>query len=106
MNIQKYQQLQHYINTQQFKENLSQMEQKSIKQQSKYFITHQNILYWKNRRDLDQPTRVITEQEKETILFNMHSNPTAGHFHKEATMKRTRKRYYWPSMYPDIIQYV
>ncbi|KAG9286441.1 hypothetical protein G9A89_014607 [Geosiphon pyriformis] len=36
----------------------------------------------------------------------MHSNPTAGHFHKEATMERTRKRYYWPSMYPNIIQYV
>ncbi|KAG9301407.1 hypothetical protein G9A89_018079 [Geosiphon pyriformis] len=36
----------------------------------------------------------------------MHSDPTAGHFHKEATIKRTRKRYYWPSMYPDIIQYV
>ncbi|KAG9295980.1 hypothetical protein G9A89_011832 [Geosiphon pyriformis] len=63
MNIQKYQQLQHYINTQQ----------------------------------------VITEPEKETILFNMYLNPTAGHFHKEATIKRTRKRYYWPSIYPDII---
>ncbi|KAG9297762.1 hypothetical protein G9A89_011277 [Geosiphon pyriformis] len=90
MNIQKYQQLQHYINTQLFKKKLSQKEQNNIKQQSKYFINHQNIL-------------VITEPEKETILFNMHSDPTAGHFHKKATMKKTRKRYYWPSMYPDII---
>ncbi|KAG9307523.1 hypothetical protein G9A89_003846 [Geosiphon pyriformis] len=106
MNIQKYQQLQHYINTQQFKKNLSQMEQKNIKQQSKYFITYQNILYRKNRRNLDQPTRVITEPEKETILFNMYSNPTAEHFYKEATMERTRKKYYWPSIYLDIIQYV
>ncbi|KAG9295915.1 hypothetical protein G9A89_006654 [Geosiphon pyriformis] len=36
----------------------------------------------------------------------MHSNPTARHFHKEAIIERTRKKYYWPSMYPDIIQYV
>ncbi|KAG9306730.1 hypothetical protein G9A89_004439 [Geosiphon pyriformis] len=99
----KYQQLQYYIDTQQFKEKLSQPEQKRIKQQFKYFIIHQNILYQKNRKDSDQPTRVITEPEKETILFNMYLNPTAGHFHKEATMERTRKKYYWPLMYPDII---
>ncbi|KAG9288111.1 hypothetical protein G9A89_017706 [Geosiphon pyriformis] len=49
---------------------------------------------------------VITEPKKETILFNMHSDPIAEHFHKEATMEKTRKKYYWPSMYPNIIQYV
>ncbi|KAG9294191.1 hypothetical protein G9A89_021550 [Geosiphon pyriformis] len=59
--------------------------------------------YLSQKRNPDQPIRVITESEKETILFNMHSDLTAEHFHKEATMKRTRKRYYWPSMYPDII---
>ncbi|KAG9306179.1 hypothetical protein G9A89_016083 [Geosiphon pyriformis] len=36
----------------------------------------------------------------------MHSNSTTEHFHKEATIEKTRKKYYWPSMYPDIIQYV
>ncbi|KAG9290313.1 hypothetical protein G9A89_007044 [Geosiphon pyriformis] len=34
----------------------------------------------------------------------MHSDPTAGHFYKEATIEKTKKRYYWPSMYLDIIQ--
>ncbi|KAG9289695.1 hypothetical protein G9A89_014430 [Geosiphon pyriformis] len=59
--------------------------------------------YLSQKKNSNQPTRVITEPEKETILFNMHSDPTAGHFYKEATMEKTRKRYYWPSMYPDII---
>ncbi|KAG9301276.1 hypothetical protein G9A89_012659 [Geosiphon pyriformis] len=36
----------------------------------------------------------------------MHSDLTAEHFHKEAIMERIRKRYYWPSIYPDIIQYI
>ncbi|KAG9287833.1 hypothetical protein G9A89_017428 [Geosiphon pyriformis] len=65
-----------------------------------------NILYQKNKRNSDQLTRVITEPEKETIPFNMHSDPTAEYFYKKTTMERTRKRYYWPSMYPNIIQYV
>ncbi|KAG9288842.1 hypothetical protein G9A89_002843 [Geosiphon pyriformis] len=55
-----------------------------------------------NKKNPDQPIRVITEPEKETILFNMHSDPTAEHFHKEATMKKTRKKYYWPSMYLEL----
>ncbi|KAG9288269.1 hypothetical protein G9A89_021300 [Geosiphon pyriformis] len=38
------------------------------------------------------------EPEKETILFNMHSNPIAEHFHKEATIEKIKKRYYWPSI--------
>ncbi|KAG9286409.1 hypothetical protein G9A89_014575 [Geosiphon pyriformis] len=60
-------------------------------------------IYWTNKRNSDQPTRVITELEKETILFNMYSDPTVGYFYKKATIEKTRKRYYWPSMYPDII---
>ncbi|KAG9287192.1 hypothetical protein G9A89_001600 [Geosiphon pyriformis] len=46
----------------------------------------------------NQPTRVITEPKKKTILFNMYSNLTAGHFYKEAIMKKTRNKYYWPSI--------
>ncbi|KAG9301106.1 hypothetical protein G9A89_012489 [Geosiphon pyriformis] len=47
------------------------------------------IHYKKGKNNGNANGLVITKPEKETILFNMHSNPTAEHFHKEATMERT-----------------
>ncbi|KAG9294002.1 hypothetical protein G9A89_019340, partial [Geosiphon pyriformis] len=52
-----------------------------------YLVIYWAVIKWKKYL-------IITKPEKETILFNMHSDPTAKHFHKEATMERIRKRYY------------
>ncbi|KAG9300747.1 hypothetical protein G9A89_023545 [Geosiphon pyriformis] len=41
------------------------------------------IHYKKGKNNGNADSLVITEPEKETILFNMHSNPTAEHFYKE-----------------------
>ncbi|KAG9290614.1 hypothetical protein G9A89_011577 [Geosiphon pyriformis] len=65
----------------------------------KHLAIYWAVMKWK--KYLSQ--KVITKPEKETILFNMYSDSTAEHFHKKATIERTKKRYYWPSMYPDII---
>jgi len=44
--------------------------------------------------------------EVEVVLYNLHSDPTAGHFAFDATYERIKTRYFWHRMYRDIKNYV
>ena len=40
------------------------------------------------------------------LLHECHDAPTAGHFGKDKTIEQVKRRFYWPGMDKDILQYV
>ena len=50
--------------------------------------------------------RVIRDVEKQQILEACHSAPTSGHLGVNKTANKVITRYYWPSHYKDIEEYI
>ena len=81
MNITTYNNLLRYLNTQTYPAGYNDSQQKRLRQQSKHFIQHNNILYKINRRkEPNNPLRVLKENEIEAIMKNMHEDPLSGYF--------------------------
>ena len=74
--------------------------------QARFFEIRHHLLYKKNRKDSQQPLRVIKWTEVEPILYMMHKHPTAGHLGTNAMFYKIAERYYWDQMYRDIKEYV
>jgi len=106
MELNLYYDLLHFLNDASCTNNLSMDEQRKLKTQSRHYLARNGLLYKRNRQNPNRPLRVICKTEVETILYNMHSDPTAGHFAFEGTFQRTVARYFWPQMGDDIKNYI
>jgi hypothetical protein len=95
-----------YLTELKMPEELSEQQQAAIKRKARYFIVINNELYKKNKQNIQRPFKVVREYEVETILYNVHSDPLAGHFSVEETYRRIKMRYYWPQMFIDVRNYV
>ena len=98
MNQQQYTQLQHYLDTKQYPPNLNQKQQQQLKKAAKYFTNINQILYHQSELNPDFLQRVIKESELETILYNTHDSPLAGHLKVNATINRIQQKYFWYNM--------
>ena len=85
--------------------HLTSQQKDSIKWKSRYFIVIEGQLYKKNKTEPHRPLKVVKENEINIILYNLHSDPLAGHFALEETYRRVKVRYYWPQMYDDVRKY-
>jgi hypothetical protein len=106
MNLDQYQHLVEYLDTDEIPTNLTENEKRTIVKQSRYYYLKNRILYKKNRKDSNQLIRVIKWTEVEPILYMMHSHSTAGHLGTDAMYYKISERYYWDQMYKDIQNYV
>ena len=106
MDLIKYSQLINYLNTLNLPEELSTKEQLKFKNKAKYYLTKNGILYRRNKKDLEQPLKVIRSTEIEEVLFNNHATTHTGHFRIETTYHRIIQNYYWPRMHLDIEKYI
>ena len=79
---------------------------RKIQNKAQHFEIRQGCLYERNRLEPNQPRRVIKVDEVESLLFNLHDNPTAGHFGINATYEQIHQRYFWPGMHNDVKKYV
>jgi hypothetical protein len=102
MNLERYQDLVNYLETDELPPDLTDDEQNSIIRQSRYFQLKDKLLYKKNRKDITKPLRVIKWHEVEPVLYMMHSHPTARHLGTDAMYYKISERYYWDQMYKDI----
>ena len=59
MNLDQYQHLVEYLETDELPPDLTKDEQRTILKRSRFFELRNKILYKKNRKDLDKPFRVI-----------------------------------------------
>src|ERR1044071_5328175 len=81
---------------------LNKDKQKKIKNKAQYFIVVNRLLYKRNKKEPTQPFKVVKHNEVKTILYNLHSDPLAGHFGIDETFRRTALQYYWPQIFEDI----
>ena len=86
--------------------NLDKEKQRKMKNKARYFIVVNGLLYKRNKKEPTRPFKVVKHNEIKTILYNLHSDPLAGHFGIDETFRRTALRYYWPQMFEDIRTYV
>lgn len=86
--------------------HLSSEQKAAIKRKSRFFIVLENNLYKKNKLNPNRPFKVVKEDEVDSILYNTHSDPLAGHFSIEETFRRIKLRYYWPQMFDSIRKYI
>ena len=84
MNLDQYQHLLEYLESDTLSPDLTDNEQRTIINQSRRYEVKNKLLYKKNRKDPDKPIRVIKWTEVEPILYMMHSHPTAGHLGTDA----------------------
>ena len=106
MNLDHYNNLVEYLETDELSPDLTEHEQQTLVKQSRYYQLKHKLLYKKNRKDPDKPLRVIKWTEVEPVLYMMHSHPTAGHLGTDAMYYKIIERYYWDQMYRDIRNYV
>ena len=84
MNLDHYQNLVEYLETDKLPLDATDNEKQKIIKQSRYYKLKDKLLYKKNRKDPDKPIRVIKWTEVDPILYMMHSHPTAGHLGTDA----------------------
>ncbi|KAG9295264.1 hypothetical protein G9A89_015751 [Geosiphon pyriformis] len=106
MNSENYNNLKQYLETLTIATDWSSDEKHQLQQKTKQYFLHNNTIYYQNFRNSDKPLRLIQENEKETILYNMYSNPLSAHLGKNSTTQRTLEHYFWPQMRRDIHKYV
>ena len=106
MDSDTYFSLVYYLTELQMPTHLNQQQQAAIKRKSRYFIVIEGQLYKKNKQEPHRPLKVVKINEVDIILYNLHSDPLAGHFALEETYRRIKIRYYWPQMYDDVRRYV
>src|SRR6185312_12770389 len=106
MNLNQYNQLYNYLESNKLPEEFTDYEKKQLINQTRYFEIRHNLLNKKNRKDPEHPLRVIKWTEVEPILYMMHKHPTAGHLGTDAMYYKIAEQYYWDQMYRDVQEYV
>ena len=106
MNLDYYQNLLEYLETDKFSLDLTDFEKQTLIKQSRFYEIRNRILYKKNQKNRDRPIRVIRWTEVEPILYIMHKVLTAGYLGIDAMYYKIADLYYWDQIYKDIRNYV
>src|SRR4051812_47102264 len=100
MDVDTYNQLTEYLINHTFPPNNTNEQRRKLRQQANHYIVQDNILYKRNKEGDPLKENLMK------ILYNMHNIPNAGHFGIQATIGKTRQRYFWPTMDKDIQSYI
>ena len=97
----EYNQLTHYLKEKTVPPEMSEEEKQQLQRRSTKYQLKGDLLY---RLHKTNPLRVIKDTEKDIILFGVHN--LSGHFGKENTIHKARKRFWWYTIDKDIRNYV
>jgi Integrase zinc binding domain/Integrase core domain len=106
MDLKTLKDLTDYLETSTYPQYFNSEQKSKMKRQAQQYLVRNGTLYKRNRQNSEQPLRVISEAEKDIILYNMHSDPLAGHFAVKGTVRRILERYYWPTIREDVKNYI
>lgn len=95
-----------YLDSTTYPPHMTATDRTKLRKQAQNYLLREGKLYKKNRISPDTPQRVISKQEMDIILYNMHTDPIAGHFGIKTTVQRILERYYWPTLGRDVRQYI
>ena len=103
MNNQFYDNLKQYLETLTLPAGLDEMEKKKIKKLSVNYVVKNDLLFKDTKEGL---RRVITKDQVEAILYNLHQDLNAAHLGIDAVFEKVKTRYFWPQMFEDVRTYV
>src|SRR5579884_839809 len=106
MELLEYSQLATYLDTLVIPEEIPEKDQQKFKNKAKLYLVKKGILYKRNKKEPEQPLKVIKINEIEEVLFNNHAAIHTGHFGIETTYHRITQNYYWPKIHFDIENYI
>src|ERR1044071_6562855 len=95
-----------YLTDHTLPDNVNEQQRKALIRKSRYFLVIKGQLFKRNKKEPTRPLKVVQRNEVDIILYNVHSDPLAGHFRLEETFRRVAIRYYWPQYYDDVRNYV
>src|SRR6266487_5825213 len=95
-----------YLDIYTYPEDFSLPQKAKLRRQALLYFLRDNRLFRKNRKNPEQPLRVISTQELDIILYNMHTDPLTGHFALKGTIQQILERYYWPTIDKDVRAYI
>ena len=95
-----------YLDTYTYPEDFSLPQKAKLRRQALLYFLRDGKLYRKNRKNNEQPLRVISTAELDIILYSMHTDPLTGHFALKGTVQRILERYYWPTIDKDVRSYI
>lgn len=106
MDLEVYNNLINYLLYHKYPANFSTSDKQKLARQATQYLVEQGQLLKKNKNNVDNPLRVITLQDRERILYDLHSSPLGGHFGLKKTIGKAIERYYWPNMGKEIKEYI
>ena len=106
MDLDTYYEISQYLSNPKFLKTLNPQQERKLKSKTRHLFIQDGILYKENRHKPNSPLRIIKKNEVETILYNMHSDLTAGHFAFDGTFQQIISRYFWPGLGKDIKNYI
>ena len=92
MDITQYNNILHYLSSQQIPSNLTNKQIKQFKNFCNLFIIKNNYLFRKDKRKRNNLLRVIRSHEMEPVLYMMHNAPTGGHFSTNIMFNKIKTR--------------
>src|SRR5215216_2295667 len=103
MNKQQYDDIIQYLTNFSYPTDYDASQRKQIQRLSTHYIVKNSQLYKSTKEGLK---RVITHEQVEILLFNLHKNMTGAHLRIEAVYNKAKDRYYWPQMFENIREYI
>ena len=106
MDLKVYNEFIDYLLKHEYPLNYTPQEKQKLARQAIQYVVENGILFKRNKKTPEHSLRVITLQDREKILYNLHSSPLAGHFGLRKTIEKVAENYYWPGMENDIKAYI
>src|SRR6185295_13602316 len=106
MDTTTYRNLVNYLEKHEYPLNYTNEQQRHLAKTTNNYLERNNILFRKNRHNLNIPLRVISLQDKDKLLYNYHSSPLGRYFEIKKTIENIKKRYYWPNLTEDVKYYI
>ena len=78
-----------------------------IRKKSYQYFLKGGFLWRHPKRRTGMPRRVVVKKDDQTTLMSeFHESPWAGHRGTWATFEKLKEKYWWPSMYKDVLHFV
>jgi len=78
-----------------------------IRKAKNYFLNHEKMLMYKHMTNGKLINLIaLPNSRKNEIMSNFHDHPLSAHLGVDKTYKKIIERYFWPTMYKDIRQFV
>jgi hypothetical protein len=100
-----YSHIVHFLQTLSVPSDLTKRQGRSLKLKAMNFCINGNLLFWKNPIGL--LLRCINQEEVDKVMIEFHNSECRGNnYWKTTAHKILRSRYYWPSLFSDVREFV